>query len=154
MGMFDNYENVPDSYIPCNRKPDIRPCIPTKPLEIYNAKNEFIGYGWDYGDSIILEFITTGEVVYEDMDEGKVAGSSEDAETYLKNGKFNFKIYNFRYEVVFDATIDAATDVKIEINKENSEKLVKGTYTFILSLIKEDTEYHLLDNDKCILYIK
>lgn len=148
MGMFDNYENVPGSYIPCNRKPDIRPCIPTKPLEIYNAKNEFIGYGWDYGDSIILEFITTGEVTFTDATEYM------DADEYLKGKTFNFKIYNFRYEVVFDATVDAATDIKIEINKENSEKLVKGTYTFKLILIGQDTEYSLMDSETCILYIK
>ena len=150
MGMFDNYENVPDNYIPCNRKPDIRPCIPTKPLEIYNAKNEFIGYGWDYGDSIILEFITTGEVTF-DTEKGDYY---EDAAAYLEGKTFNFKIYNFRYEVVFDATVDAATDVKIEINKENSENLVKGTYTFKLILIGNDTEYSLMDNNTCVLYIK
>lgn len=80
--MFDNYKNIPSSYTPCNMccgdnlisERDV--LAARKPLEAYDALGRFIGFSWNYGNSIVLEFTTTGAVTYDD-------GSQEDAETYL-----------------------------------------------------------------------
>ena len=41
---------------------------PKLPLVAYNALNEPVGYTWNYGDTVYLEFNTAGNVVYEDQD--------------------------------------------------------------------------------------
>ena len=153
MDMFENYDYIPGTLIPCN------PCPPKvdftnikKPLAYYNAKDEFLGYAWNYGDSIILEFTTTGDVQY---NEDEVW---EDASTYLVGKKMHLDVFDFRYEVVFDATVDAGTVVKFLIDENSSKRLVKGVYTFRLTLIDEEanTKYTLMPqgDDKCSLYIK
>lgn len=153
MDMFENYDYIPGTFIPCN------PCPPKidfttlkKPLTYYNAKDEFLGYAWNYGDSIVLEFTTTGEVQY---NEDEVW---EDAATYLEGKKIHLDIFDFRYEVVFDATADASTVVTFLIDETSSKRLVKGVYTFRLTLIDEEagTKYTLMPqgDDKCSLYIK
>lgn len=151
MGMFNNYDYIPGTYIPCN------PCPPKidfskvhGPLEYYNLKDEFIGYTWTYGDSIVLEFNTCGEVIYED--------SYEDASVYLSGKKMELSIYDFRGEVVYGFVLNAGTQVKFYIDENSSKRLVPGVYKFRLTLIDEenDTKYTLMpvDGDKCDLYIK
>ena len=153
MDMFENYDYIPGTYIPCN------PCPPKvdftqlrKPLTYYNAADEFLGYAWNYGDSIVLEFTTTGDVQYNEE------GTWEDAATYLKGKKMHLDIRDFRYEVVYDATVDANTVVKFLIDETSSARLVKGVYTFQLTLIDEEaeTQYVLMPgvNETCSLYIK
>lgn len=153
MGMFENYDYIPGTFIPCN------PCPPKvdftqvrKPLAYYNVKDEFLGYAWNYGNSIVLEFNTTGDVQYNEE------GTWEDAETYLNGKKMHLDILDFRYEVVYDATVDAATTVKFLIDENSSKRLVKGVYSFRLTLIDEEanTKYTLMPqgDDKCSLYIK
>lgn len=53
MGMFDQYDNLSDFYVPSNVKPcpNIYPdqskldsCLGKKPYEEYNAEGELIGY--------------------------------------------------------------------------------------------------------------
>ena len=151
MGMFTNYDLVPESYIPCNSQQDILGCQrPRKPLEEYDIFGNLVGYSWDFGDSVILEFCTSGNVYYEDQD------VQEDAETYLSGKIFRLELYDFRYEVVFSYDIPAATNVKITIDANSSERLVKGAYHLKFTLIDEEASVTttLIDGDDCIIYIK
>ena len=60
MSMFDNYENLNSDYIPYNIQLD----VPTRrnkytnelPRKEFNKAGEFVGYSWDYGDTLILTF--------------------------------------------------------------------------------------------------
>lgn len=147
--MFESYDYVPGSNIPC----DISSSHNTikKPLEMYNSKDEFIGYSWKYGDSIFLEFSTTGEVQYNEE------GLWEDAETYLKGKQMCLEIYDFRHILVYKEVTPASTIAKFLIESSSYNKLVKGVYSFRLILIDtvEGVDYTLMpqEDDKCFFYI-
>ena len=133
MGMFENYQNIPECYTPQNRcsRPDVRLVPECIPLAAYNAKEEFIGFTWNYGDNIVLEFETTGEAIYDDAD---LPGDFyEDADMYLKDKVFTLRLYNFRHEVVVEACVPAATKVKFYVDSKTYPDLCKGTYHYTLT---------------------
>ena len=150
MNMFTNYNLTPESYIPNNLHEDNRiPPKPRYPLVAYNKLGEAIGFTWNYGDTVYLEFTTTGNV---EFDEGVV----EDAETYLTGKKFELQLYDFRYNVVAYCDCDAGAQVKILSDSFYPHSLVPGTYHLKLEVVDKgaDTRFTLLDNDDCIIYIK
>lgn len=161
MDMFENYRLTPDDYIPSNLHYDNRvPTKPKYPLVAYNIKDEPIGYTWNYGDSICLEFTTTGNVVYDNQDvlpgTSIKGGFMEDAETYLQGKIFRLEFYDFRYNVVACCSFDAAPFVRVLSESFQSIALVKGVYHLKLTLLdnKEKQLATLLSGDDCIIYIK
>ena len=153
MDMFENYDYIPGTFIPCNScPPKVDFTNIKRPLEYYNIKGEFQGYTWNYGDSIVLEFNTTNVVVYDDKE------FYEDAATYLAGKKMMLDIVDFRYETVYCETKDADVQVNFLIDENSSKRLVKGAYTFRLTLIDEENnvKYTLMpkDDDKCTLFIR
>ena len=152
MGMFENYYGISNNAIPYTENEILSAPKVTKPLEYYNKLGEFIGYAWHRGDSIVLEFNITGDVQYsEDV--------WEDAEDYLKNKVIKLIINDFRYSIVFESTVPAATNIKFNLNIDNSKNLIEGTYTFKLILVDEQsgtiqTLFPKTDLDKCVIYIK
>ena len=150
MNMFTNYNLIPENYIPNNLHEDNRiPPKPRYPLVAYNSQGEAVGFTWNYGDTIYLEFTTTGNV---EFDEGVV----EDAETYLQGKKFQLQVYDFRYNVVAHCECEAAATVRILSDSFYPCTLVPGVYKLKLDVIDDvaNTQYTLLDNDDCIIYIK
>lgn len=74
MGMFLNYQNIADNYIPNNlinafpqrmNVSKLDPLDASKPFEEYNAKGELIGYFWRQGETLNLEFVIDGEITLE-----------------------------------------------------------------------------------------
>ncbi len=118
------------------------------PLEMYNINNELIGFGWNQGDPIVLEFVVTGQVMYDD-------GTYVDAETYLKNKNYQFELFNFRYEKVFETVTNSNNIIDINIGSELSAKLYKGMYYGKLTLLDKDNKVSqtLADNDVCKFYV-
>lgn len=86
MDRFINYRITSTDYIPNNIKP-ITYSSPkdTQSLIKYDALGSPIGFTWNYGDSVYLEFTITGNVVYDPEDTGKCVGFAEDAATYLSH---------------------------------------------------------------------
>lgn len=84
---FANYRLTPENYIPDNiHQPTIQPKEPKLPLVTYNKQGDPIGFTWNYGDTIYLEFDTTGNVTYDPGDPGYeelTMGIEEDAKMYL-----------------------------------------------------------------------
>ena len=149
MSMFNNYKNIPNDYIPNNIKPpEYYHPAPKYPLEEYNAKGELIGYSWHYGDTVVLEFCTSGEVIYDNY--------YEDAETYLKGKTFRLDLFDFRYENVYSDKLSAETTVKFHIDAQTSDRLFRGVYRCTLTLIDDKTnlEYTLVDKDSCVFMIE
>ena len=149
--MFDNYKNIPDSYVPCNtyNKKLINEKKYRQPFEEYDNQENFIGYGWRYGDSVVLEFTTEGEVTQEDF------GIYETADAYMSGKIVTLTIYDFRYETVFTDKLEASTCVKFCIDEHTSERLVKGVYR--CSLVLEDesgTGYQLVSPEDYVLVVK
>lgn len=74
MGIFDNYQNLDNAYVPNNLSqlfPKKIPCHRPqfkKPFEDYNAEGKLIGYYWYYGNTVSLNFNITGEIIVEDTD--------------------------------------------------------------------------------------
>lgn len=70
--MFYNYENIRPDYIPDNTSPKPSDSYVTidndkLPKRICNAKGNFIGYGWNYGDVFDMKFSVARKIkVYED----------------------------------------------------------------------------------------
>ena len=151
MSMFNNYKNIPNDYIPNNIKPPEYYHPEVKyPLEEYNAKGELIGFSWKYFDTIVLEFITCGNVLYDD-------GSYEDAKTYLEDKKFNIKFYNFRYEEIYSDTVDSSAYFRYFVDKEELRSiLIPGTYSMSVTLIDEENNVveTLLDSNVLKIMIK
>ena len=157
--MFDNYNNIEETKQPCNipehahkedtdcscggtnvvrpvpvppLPPTLEPCRPKVPFESYNAKGELDGYWWYYGDTIVLEFNITGEVVIEGSDEYVTA------EDFLLGKKILFTLYDFRREEILHKEYDASTKILFEIDYKLSRELVKGTYYCSLQVYDED----------------
>ncbi len=74
MGMFLNYQNIADNYMPNNlinafplkvTDSKLYPTDASKPYEEYNVKGELDGYFWRYGDTLNLEFSLDGEITLE-----------------------------------------------------------------------------------------
>lgn len=149
--MFENYQYIPEGYTPNNvRYNAVVPQQVKYPLVSYNKFDEPIGFTWNYGDSIYLEFNTTGNVVYDEL------GYTEDAEMYLQGKKFKLNVYNVRGEVCAQCECDARTQVRILSDSFYPDSLVKGVYHLQLTLIDEDNNIltTLLGWDDCIIYIK
>lgn len=75
MGMFLNYQNIANNYMPNNLTcsfpvgksyTKLDPIQASKPYEEYNTKGELIGYFWRYGETLNLEFNIDGEITIED----------------------------------------------------------------------------------------
>ena len=74
MGMFLNYQNIANNYIPNNlvkayTKPKsytkLDPVDASKPYESYDVKGNLVGYFWNYRDILNLEFNLDGEITVE-----------------------------------------------------------------------------------------
>lgn len=220
--MFDSYDNLQKNYIPDNHKPKpsdcpIAPCRPKFPYEEYNAEGELVGYFWNYGDTITLQFNIDGFITVEDdaviysianqeptehtpgkigdriyniidlkswtcvgiedrlVSEHEVIESYiwvEDAEftypnsslrniyisadEYLKDKTAQVRLYNFRMEEIYVNTYEARNPVIVDINKELSDKMVKGVYYCSLTIYDKDNKLvATLFNDKdCVLTVK
>ncbi len=148
--MFDNYKYIPSDYSPKNTNNKITPCKPKIPMVEYDALDNFIGFSWRYGDSVSLQFTTTGDVSYEEDGQEYY----EDAETYLSGKTVQLIIYDFRYDVVYNKEEDASTLIEFTIDKKDSDKFVKGNYTCELILKDDESEYTLFDNSDCKFIVK
>ena len=150
--MFKNYKLDLTSYIPTNRNTPLCNRVEKHPLEEYNSLGELIGYTWNSGDSVVLEFLTDGNVVYEDSDFTTPGlGHSVSAEEYLKGKKVKLQIINFRYEVVYEAECEAQTLINFEIK---SNTLCDGTYKCSLQLYDATSSIDLVKFSDCTLYIR
>lgn len=133
--MFRNYQDIPDSYIPSNTtKSFCMDRVPENPIAVYDASGVIIGYSWYYGDNIVLEFKTTGEVT-EDSNL-----TTESLDYYLRGKKFELSFINFRYETVYTMTIDADEIVKFYIEGDIYKNLCRGVYTLKLNLLDESKQ--------------
>ena len=74
MGMFLNYQNIANNYIPNNlvkayTQPKsytkLDPVDASKPYESYDVKGNLVGYFWNYRDVLNLEFNLDGEITVE-----------------------------------------------------------------------------------------
>ena len=149
--MFENYELTPENYIPDNREEKVYKETSVKyPLVAYNSQGDAIGYTWNYGDTVYLEFNTTGNVVYDEL------GFTEDADTYLKGKKFKAVLYNNRYEMCAEREFDASTKVRILSDSFYPDTLVPGVYTLKLTLLDEEgkTVTTLIDGSDGIIFIR
>lgn len=83
---FINYKLTPADYVPNNvHFTNKQPPKPRPPLVAYDKQGREIGFTWNYGDSIYLEFRTTGNVSYDPGESGSPFGFIEDAEAYFNS---------------------------------------------------------------------
>lgn len=71
MGMFLNYQNIADNYYPnnivkefpyCIHESKLQSCTESIPYEEYDLKGDLIGYSWQYGETMTLEFNLDGVI--------------------------------------------------------------------------------------------
>lgn len=104
--MFLNYDKISSCYKPNNLEcasPSVKsytkldPLKASKPFEHYNAKGELIGYFWQYGETLNLEFNIDGEIVIEsDAYVYRAAGDGPNLETRGKIGQRAYNITDLR----------------------------------------------------------
>lgn len=169
MSMFDAYRLIPEDYIPDNIH--IADQVYTKikkPLVSYNRFGDPVGFTWNQGDTIYLEFVTTGEVVYEEGDsfydkekeEFVVVeqGFTEDPDTYFNHSPktFHISLYNFRYNEVASVDIPAKAKTSIISTAFDSANLPKGVYKLQLNLVdsEAETQWPLIDRENCQIFIR
>lgn len=151
-GILKNYQHISTSYVPNNRKKFlVDNSVERKPMEEYNILGELIGYSWSYGNPVVLEFNTTGDVVYDDI------GVVEDAEVYLSNNKkLKLELLNFRFETVYEQVQTASACAKFYIDKETSLTLPRSNYYCVLTLMDDqnNVDITLFDENCCKLVVK
>ena len=80
MGMFDNYDNLHEDYVPDNRHSNsdrtMEKIDTSKVHKVYNAKGNFVGVSWHRGETVDLEFplcdrvfVDSDAIIYEGADE-------------------------------------------------------------------------------------
>lgn len=160
MDMFTNYQNLSDTYIPNNLsehkcKPEsytkLDPCELTKPYELYDAKGELEGYFWYYGETINLDFSITGEII---LDDGSLSGDYIDAADFLKDKLYAVKLYDFRFNEVYTQVGQASDNIIVSIDKELSQKLVRGIYYCSLEISGKNYLEKIFDSTDCKLLVK
>lgn len=110
--LFTNYQNINPNYQPSNIKPPnpckpkLEPCKPNKPYEEYDAENKLVGYYWNYGDTINLEFDVSGEVTIIDGEE------YISALDFLIGKYVVMTIYDFRGDVMATQTLYTSTTLQ------------------------------------------
>lgn len=160
MSMFDAYRLIPEDYIPDNIH--ITNQVYTKikkPLVSYNKFGDPVGFTWNQGDTVCLEFVTTGNVVYEDGDvPGIEGGFVQDADTYFTHSSktFQLNIYDFRYNKVASVEVPAKSKTAVISTDFQAEELAKGIYKLQLNLIDSQAgiQYQLIDKDECQIFIR
>lgn len=147
MDLFTNYENLSTSYTPYNLTKFVPDFERTSlPLEEYNAKGELIGYSWHYGDSIVLEFNTSGKVTYDNQ-------TYMSASTFLQGKEMLLQMFNFRGECVYCQKIDASTTVKYLLDSKNFGHVPKGVYRCNLTLLGDDDFAYVLVNKEDYIFM-
>ena len=108
MGMFLNYQNIADNYVPNNlinafplkvKDSKLNPIDSSKPYEEYNVQGELEGYFWRYGDTLNLEFNLDGEITLEG--DAIVTSSTGVYPTTNTVGKIGQRFYNVNDFVSF-----------------------------------------------------
>lgn len=141
--MFDNYNNTnlktsftPNPYAPqfppLNQPSQIQQNNPNKPFEVKDVRGNLTGYFWYYGNSVDLVWDIEGEVISADSNEYvDVAGM-------IKYQTITATIYNWKKEVIDSIKLLPNIDennnvtVRLPIQGELTQKMVKGTYTIDL----------------------
>lgn len=158
MSMFDAYQLIPEDYIPDNIHITNQTYIKVKkPLVSYNKFGDPVGFTWNQGDTICLEFTTTGNVIYEEGDvPGTEAGFVEEADSYLAGKIFQIGIYDFRYNKVASTELPAQVQTAVISTQLKTEELPRGVYKLQLNLIDPQTkiQYQLIDGEECQIFIR
>lgn len=152
MDMFQNYNNLPTSYIPNNQDcymNDNR--LPHKPMGVYDSMNRLIGYSWVYGDGITLEFTVQGTV--SDDITLKYTWASD----FLTGKTVVFNLFNNRHDIVMSKQILCTSNViTITIQAEESTYIPRDVYT--CELYVEETSQNeritLFNESNGSLYVK
>lgn len=118
MSMFSNYDDLQDNYTPNNIQPVPQPpCLSNldpfsinKPFEERNEKGELIGYWWNYGDTVNLEFHVEGNVIIED--DAILYTAYNDGPSISTVGKIGQKAYNVVELKSWTCTLIRNTSIK------------------------------------------
>lgn len=102
--IFDSYDNPAKAEQPEFDKPfcpppqppakPLKPFKPNKPYEEYNAEGQLVGFWWNYGNSVNLEFELSGYVTIEEAD------TYVPVREFIKDKNIQITLYNFRHEEI------------------------------------------------------
>lgn len=167
-GIFDNYENLSDNYIPSNScypscpKPsnnclNLEPCHPTKPYYTdYDIEGNIAGYWWYYGNTLNLEFTIEGEITIEGSSNW-IPVEEDEVQNYLSDKLITIRLYNFRREIIYTKVLEATSNViTFPIDQELSNMLVRGIYYCSLNVSDKNLEFDqtILQLEDCVLNVK
>lgn len=91
------------------------------------------------------------EFTYPEANGRKVYLSASD---YLKDKKIVVRLYNFRFEQIYESTFEGNSRVVFPITKELSEKLLRGIYYCSLMCVSENTCQTIFNTSDCKLLVK
>ena len=135
--MFEQYDNLSSQYIPSNmnkgsclpkQNPYLDPLTPKKPYEEINAEGELVGYWWNYGDTINLEFELSGNVTVDD------SNTFISVRDFIKDKQIRINIYNFRHEQIetklFDGNNKQYQSITYSVDPTVNRKTIGLFYTY------------------------
>lgn len=106
MGMFKNYHNIADNYVPNNLinsfitstvDTKLDPVAASAPFEEYGRKGNLIGYSWRQGETLNLEFNIDGEIAVEsDAIVSTTAGDAPAPKTMGRVGQSFYNVVDFK----------------------------------------------------------
>lgn len=153
--LFTNYDNTPSNFVASNSNTyKLNNNIPKKPLAEYNAKGELIGYSWNYGDEVTLEFTTNGVVT---SDDNTTPLSYNLPYGYFTGKKMKLQIFDANYNEVYTKTKTALQQVYFNITKDfYTKKLFRGIYRLKLTLLDttNNTNTVLFDLENGTIFIR
>lgn len=78
------------------------------------------------------------------------------AEDYLQGKQLRVRLYDFRYEVIYEEIFDGNITVNLNINNELSQKLVKGNYYCTITAIDaaQCINLPIIKDKECLLVVK
>ena len=146
MGLFDKFDNIYNTNISASQVCNMK--VGSIPYEDYDVDGNLIGYYWHYGDTVELNFIIDGEIT---LDNGYITAAD-----FLKEKNAKIAIYSFRYETIFETVVDASTRIKLIIDEETSNKLLRGIYYITLTIFKDNESIYIpiVENGDCRITVK
>lgn len=78
------------------------------------------------------------------------------ASEYLKGKQAKVTLYNFRYEKEYAWILDASPIININIDKELSDKFIKGTYYLTLQIFDDNSLLYIdvIKDKECVITVR
>ena len=103
------------------------------PIDVYDINGYFLGYSWNYGDSVELVINLNDTVLHSDLEHIELY------DIYLSNKDVEFNFSDIRGNVKYTFTTPAELFTKLTLNNTEENTIARNTYKLSLVLVDLNT---------------